>query len=122
MTKQIWMQENLKAGEIYAGLILGKKGQPDYHLFLLPEKTNKLDWNTAMTWAASISGYLPSRCEQSLLIANCKEEFEGYYYWSSEQDADYAWMQHFYYGNQDYCHKSNEYRARAVRRIILEGV
>ena len=124
MSKAQWMQENLKPGEIYAGLILGKDGQPDHHLFLLEAKpANKLNWEAAKAWAASVGGELPTRSEQSLLFANAKEQFESYYYWSGEQDAgypSYAWMQHFYGGNQYGFHKSFEFRARAVRRLIIE--
>ncbi|BBB65876.1 hypothetical protein UNDYM_1623 [Undibacterium sp. YM2] len=124
MSKAQWMQENLKPGEIYAGLILGKEGQPDHHLFLLEAKpATKLNWEAAKAWAASVGGELPTRSEQSLLFANAKEQFEPYYYWSGEQDAGYpsfAWMQYFNGGNQYDDRKSSEYRARAVRRSIIE--
>ena len=123
MSKAQFLAENLKPGEIYAGLILGKDGQPDYHLALLPTKPSKLTWNAAMTWAALLGGDLPNRREQSLLLANCKEEFEGYYYWSNEQYADspgYAWLQDFDYGGQYGNRKSYECRARAVRRLIIQ--
>lgn len=123
MSKAQFLAENIKQSEIYAGLILGKKGQPDHHLVLLAEKPTKLNWNDAKTWAASVGGELPTRREQSLLFANCKEEFEGYYYWSNEQiayDPDYAWLQHFNYGGQSNNRKSYEFRARAVRRLIIQ--
>lgn len=124
MSKAQWMQENLKPGEIYAGLILGKEGQPDHHLFLLEAKpANKLNWEAAKTWATSVGGELPTRSEQSLLFANCGQEFEPYWYWSGEQDAgnpSCAWMQNFYVGGQDGYRKSYECRARAVRRLIIE--
>ena len=32
MSKAQFLAENLKDGEIYAGLILGEEGQNDYHL------------------------------------------------------------------------------------------
>jgi len=124
MSKAQWMQENLKPGEIYAGLILGKEGQPDHHLFLLEAKpADKLNWEAAKAWAASVGGEMPTRREQSLLFANCGQEFEPYYYWSGEQGAgtpSYAWLQGFDGGYQGYGHKSDEYRARAVRRLIIE--
>ncbi len=50
-----------------------------------------------------------------------KEAFERSWYWSSTQHAeyaDYAWNQNFGNGNQNYNHKNNEFRARAVRRSI----
>ena len=40
MSKQQFMAENLQEGEIYAGLILGKDGAADYHLFLQPGRTS----------------------------------------------------------------------------------
>ena len=123
MSKQQFLAENIKEGEIYVGLILGKKGQPDHHLILLTAKTEPLKWTAAQSWATSVGGDLPSRNEQSLLIANCKEEFEPRWYWSNEQNAhnsDYAWLQHFDDGNQSNALKSNEFRARAVRRIYIE--
>ena len=119
MTKKLFLETHQKEGEIYAGIILGER---DYHLFLLPAKTEPLSWDSAVLWALHTGGSLPTRQEQSLLFANCKEEFEGYYYWSNEQYAhlpDYAWLQHYSYGNRDNGRKSNEYRARAVRRVYL---
>lgn len=122
MSKAQFLAETIKSGETYAGLILGKDGQPDYHLVLLPEKSSRLNWKAAMTWATSVGGDLPSRCEQSLLFANCKEEFDPYYYWSNESlpySPDYAWMQNFDYGNQHGGRKIAEYRSRAVRRELI---
>ncbi|MFZ6727394.1 DUF1566 domain-containing protein [Undibacterium sp. MH2W] len=124
MSKAQFLAENLKPNEIYAGLILGKDGELDYHLALLPSKPNKnMAWSDAMDWAKSVDGDLPTRNEQSLLFANCKEHFDSAWYWSNTQTAhytDYAWMQYFDDGFQDILHKSYEYRARAVRRIYLE--
>jgi hypothetical protein len=123
MSKAKFLAENLKDGEIYAGLILGEAGQPDYHLALLPAKPEKiLNWSNALAWAASVGGDLPTRNEQSLLFANCKTHFVAQWYWSNAQDAAlpaYAWMQFFDDGNQYNDHKSYEYRARAVRRILI---
>jgi len=51
-----------------------------------------------------------------------KEAFDRSWYWSSTQHAehaDYAWNQSFGNGLQYYRHKSNEWRARAVRTIKL---
>jgi hypothetical protein len=96
MTKAQFLAENLKPNEIYAGLILGKDGERDYHLLLLPYKPNKkMAWSDAMDWGKSVRGDLPNRNEQPLLLANCKEHFEGAWYWSNTQSAyndSYAWM------------------------------
>jgi hypothetical protein len=113
----------LNAGEVYAGILLGKGGAPDQHIILLPGDAEELNWEAAKAWAAEVGGELPTRREQHLLIANLKEEFKSDWYWSSEQHAsfsDYAWLQSFSYGYQDSFHKNYELRARAVRRLVIE--
>jgi len=123
MSKVQFMAENLREGEIYAGLLLGKDGEPDTHIFLLAGKAEKVNWDQAREWAAKIGGDLPTRREQSLLFANLKEQFEPAYYWSNEQHAsnsDYAWFQYFVIGNQNNLTKSYSGRARAVRRLIIQ--
>lgn len=120
MSKQQWITENLKAGEVYAGLILGQNGEPDHHLILLPGQATDVDWKSAGTWAKQQGGELPTRREQSLLFANCKAEFEPRWYWSCEKvDASYAWYQFFGYGNQFSYRINSQFRARAVRRLVL---
>ncbi|MCY0854287.1 DUF1566 domain-containing protein [Cupriavidus sp. D39] len=112
----------LAAGELYAGLILGKDGAPDHHLILLPDSAEDVTWEQAKEWAAAAGGELPTRREQSLLFANLKEEFESAWYWSGEQYAGTstnAWGQHFLGGSQGNYHKLNEFRARAVRRLLV---
>jgi hypothetical protein len=73
----------LQPGERYAGMILGKDGDPSYHLVLLPGQQDDITWEKAMEWAAKQGGEyvsnLPTRREQSLLFANLKEEFEDRY-------------------------------------------
>ena len=122
MSKQQWIAENLKSGEEYAGLILGKDGSKDYHLILLPDQANDVSWADAMAWAKTVGGRLPTRREQSLLFANLKDQFELRWYWSGETHASgsgYAWGQDFSYGSQRSLHKLNEFRARAFRRIYI---
>ena len=113
----------LALGEEYAGVILGKDGEQSHHLILLPGDKEDINWNDANKWAAELSGSLPTRCEQALLYSNLKEQFEGTYYWSSEQHAsgsDYAWCQGFFLrGGQSHGIKSSELRARAVRRLTI---
>jgi len=75
-----------------------------------------------MAWAKSIGGDLPNRCESALLFATMKDQFEPKWHWTNEQHADYsnyAWMQVFIIGYQYDFHKSGEYRARAVRRLLI---
>jgi hypothetical protein len=114
--------ENLKPGELYAGLILGLDGKPDHHLILLPGEAEKVTWDQAKKFAIDAGGELPTRREQSLLFANLQREFKQNWYWSSEQHAandDYAWFQVFNYGYQ-LNSKSASFRARAVRRLTIQ--
>lgn len=123
MSKEQWIAENLKPSELYAGILLGKDGEPDRHLILLPGEAESLTWAKAKEWAKKAGGALPTRREQSLLFANLKEAFQPRWYWSGEQHADddaYAWVQDFGNGNQSNHHESNECRVRAVRSIVIE--
>jgi hypothetical protein len=116
-------QIELKHGEHYAGMILGKDGESSYHLILLPEEKESINWQDATDWAKSIGGELPTRREQSLLYANLKEQFTDNWYWSSVQHAagsGYAWVQSFGNGGQDGYRKDGSGRARAVRRLVIE--
>ena len=122
MSKAQFIKENLKAGELLAGLILGKNGEPDYHLVLLPGQANDVTWKDAKAWAKKIGGELPTRREQSLLFANQREAFEARWYWSAELYAPAsgsAWVQLFSNGRQDYGYLDLKLRARAVRRLFI---
>jgi hypothetical protein len=113
---------DLAADEIYAGLILNDDGTPSHHLVLLPGDNDEADWEASKAWAASINGELPTRREQSLLFANCKQHFKADWYWSGEahaSDARCAWFQTFYGGNQGDGRIYDQCRARAVRRLII---
>lgn len=113
---------DLAEGEIDAGIILGKNGEKDYRLILLPGDVS-MTWAKAKKWAAENGGELPSRREQSLLFANCQEHFEKDWYWSGEQRAAvsyYAWFQDFNRGVQYDTLTSSKLPARAVRRIPIE--
>lgn len=149
-------------GGLYAGVMRGENGLPDYHLIVptAPEasieniiwsesRANQsgaqshtdglantkflcasADRHPAAQWAAGlvIDGhsdfYLPARHEARLAYINLPDVFEtDDWYWTSTQDAaspDYAWMQSFDNGTQNDGHKSGEYRARAVRRLIIQ--
>ena len=109
----------LNPGEHYAGIILGKDEEADYHLILLPETDEGIDWADAKDWAAEQGGELPTRREQSLLFANLKEQFQPLWHWSCEThagDARSAWGQGFGDGYQYEDRKGFEFCARAVRR------
>jgi hypothetical protein len=120
--KQEFLASILKKGELYAGIILGKDGEPDYHLILLAPEEVWVSWETAKHFASTAGGELPTRREQSLLFANLKEELKGNYYWSGEQYASksgYAWCHGFGNGIQFGTPKHTLIRSRAVRRVVI---
>ena len=41
--KQEFLSSILKKGELYAGLILGKNGETDHHLILLPGEAESIN-------------------------------------------------------------------------------
>jgi len=118
------MQIELKEGEHYAGIVLGKIGESNFHLILLPGEAESVNWADAQAWAEKAGGWLPTRSEQALLFANLREQFKSAWYWSGEEYVsapEYAWVQSFSYGVQSYGHKDgSELRARAVRRLIIQ--
>ncbi len=112
------LMQALGDGEHYAGLILGKDGQPDHHVVLLNGEAEQVSWAAALAWAASNGGQLPSRRELALLYANLREHFQRVWYWSSEPQeprAQLVWGQNFtMYG------RPFRGRARAIRRLLIE--
>lgn len=118
--KDSFLASILKDGEKYAGILLGKDGEPDLHIILLPGEAERVNFKGAVEFAAKIAGFLPSRRMQSLLFANLKEEFSSNWYWSSEQrEGGSAWTQYFGDGDQDWFITNYNYRARAVRSIVI---
>jgi hypothetical protein len=80
-----------------------------------------------MEWAKNLEAEehrdfrLPTRRELHALIANAKEKFKGNWYWSCEPTgSDYAWDQNFTNGTQYYWDQATDYRACAVRSVLLE--
>jgi hypothetical protein len=121
MGEYLRIQEMLKEGEDYAGLILGKDGEADYHLVLLPDDISDVSWPTAREWAGSQEGDLPTRRELALLFANLRERFDRVWYWSSEQHdtrPQLVWGQNFASGIQTVYGRPFRGHARAVRRIV----
>jgi hypothetical protein len=118
----------LNEGETYVGAIGDRNGDV-YHLILLPGGKDDVSFADALEWAKSIGGDLPNRVESAMLFANARNQFERRAYWTNEtfvdrddpdeDDAKYAWSQHFYYGGQGYDRKRDELRARAVRRLPI---
>jgi len=120
MSSHECIKSRIKDGETYAGLILGKNGQPDYHLVLMPGDVEDVTWSTARSWAVADGGDLPNRRELSLLHANLKELFARVWYWSSEQSearSQLVWGQNFSSGIQTMYGRQFHGRARAVRRV-----
>jgi hypothetical protein len=108
----------LNEGERYAGEILNADGSLSHRLVLLPGITHG-SWQAAKTWAESVGGALPTRRELALLNANVRDAFDGVYHWSADPDQDgQAWGQHFLRGYQTANRQSDEYHARAVRRVV----
>lgn len=115
-------------GGIYAGIMRGRDGAPDYHLIVGPE-LGEQNWQPAMDAAAAVAcdGHndyrLPYRAEQALQFANVPELFQREWYWSCEQHAagsNNAWAQVFDGGYQNYWLKGHyAFRARAVRTVPL---
>ena len=120
--KAAFLAANLKAGEHYAGLLLGKNGEPDQHLVVIAVNDATANWTKQTEWAKSVGGDLPGRRELNLLRANVRELFKDDWYWSNETHASnssYAWYQGFGTGYQGGSHKSAARRAVAVRRFPL---
>ena len=51
MGEYMQVRAMLQEGEAYAGLILGKGEEPDYHLVLLPGEAVDVSWPVAADWA-----------------------------------------------------------------------
>ena len=65
---------------------------------------------------------LPAQTSAAAFQADGAEAFEEEWYWTSTQYAGYsgdAWVQYFTVGNQSSGLKYGEFRARAVRRILV---
>ncbi len=117
-------------GGVYAGIIGGIDGKPDYHLIHAPMENELIDqtWDKAVDSAtAPINGFidwsLPDRRESRLLAINTPDGFsQDHWYWTATQGSgstDVAWLQDFLDGDQDHDRKSYEGRARAVRRDLI---
>lgn len=124
MSKSQFLKENLRPGEHYAGIVLGRGEEDDYHLFLLPGEAEAVTWQEAKAFSSLVGGELPTRREQALLFANLRDQFkpDWYWYWSSEQHASHsgcAWGQSFANGCQGYDPKCDKFRARAIRRVPI---
>jgi len=66
--------------------------------------------------------YLPSLGELNSAAANVPELFDarGWYWTSTQNSRNFAFVQDFEYGFSDWFGKGDEHRVRAVRRIPLD--
>ena len=123
--KAAFLAEHLKTGEHYAGILLGKNGEPDHHLVVVAVNDNKADWKKQGSWAEAVGGEMPTRRELNLLRANLRELFKPDWYWSCEtheSDSSYAWCRDFLSGSSDITHKGAALRAVAVRRSPIQSL
>jgi hypothetical protein len=118
--KNEFLKSLLKPGELYAGILLGKDGEPDQHIIRLPGEAQSVDFDEAVKYAKDAGGRLPTRREQPLLFANLSETFTPNWYWSGEQrSAGSAWYQDFISGLQDWSYTDLKCRAVAVRSVAI---
>ena len=111
----------LADGETYVGCIGDALGNL-HHVILLPGDNDDDTHEAQLEWAKSIGGDLPTRIEQAMLWANHREQFKKDWYWSCEaheSESGWGWCQHFRSGHQGDGPRSNELRARAVRRVPI---
>ena len=115
-------------GGIYAGLCRGRDGEQDYHLILCNEAPEQdFKWQEALDRAKTIEAdghkdfTVPTRWESALLYANLQDQFPtDHWYWTSTQYSEgNAWIQYFYYGDQDSLLKDDSRRVRFVRRASV---
>jgi hypothetical protein len=87
MSKEQFLKENLKMGEIYAGLILSDM---DYHLIVAPYRNvcksdgTKLNWQESLEFARINNVLLPTISDLTLISINTKGVLESGTYWSTE--------------------------------------
>lgn len=116
-------------GGIYAGAVRGADGDPDHYLILHKDEKDSIQWQPAIDWAKTLEAdghddfELPSRREQAILYGNLKDQFKPEWHWSCEthaSDPSSAWITYFTGGNQGITRKVNDFRARAVRRVVIQ--
>ncbi|WP_186200620.1 DUF1566 domain-containing protein [Burkholderia gladioli] len=113
----------LAEGEIYLCGFVNAAGDVT-HTILLPGDNDDASWQDQLDWAKSIGGDLPTRAELVIAYEKFRDQFQSDAYWSNTPDTDpgysgWAWGQHFTNGSQNDNRQSNEFRARAVRRLSI---
>jgi hypothetical protein len=124
-------------GGIYCGRLIDEHDRP-YALIVARSNSGEFcdtKWDTAIQQCAAlrINGFadwtLPTRMEALAMwqrlrepLKNTENAFAEDWYWTSEQSAvgpAYAWFQSFNSGSQNSLPKDLNYRARAVRRLLV---
>jgi hypothetical protein len=93
-------------------------------VILLPERAEDINWPSAMDWAQSLGGQLPTRPMAAVIYANVKNRPQSGFFWTCEThkaDASCAWFCYFGSGNQNSYHRSYRGTAVAVRTIPLSA-
>jgi len=114
---------SIAENETYIATLFDANAQQGYHLILLPGDADDANYETQLAWAQSIGGDLPNRVEQALLWQKARDQFKPDAYWSNERhhkNTSCAWVQGFHYGVQLSLRIYDEWRARAVRRSVIE--
>ena len=110
----------LKAGEIYKGILVNEAGQPLHHLIEIPCGEDAA-WEKSREIVQDLGGSLPKFAEGALLRASDPRGLTGAF-WLDEPyagDESYAWYQSFDDGYQGTSPKHYSLRARAVRRVAI---
>jgi hypothetical protein len=122
LAKQAFLAENLRKGEVYGGIVLGKDGEPDYHLFAQTKFIESATFEEVKAYVEKVGGEGATRRDLALLRVNAPEPFGTKAFWSCEQHAAgsfYAWCQYFGNGFQYFYRKSNLLCGVAVRRLEI---
>lgn len=113
------------AGGKFAGIVGAEKaGDPDIALVDLGFSEKEMTHAEAEAFAKERDGVRPTRVEARVLWANIDSRASMPYawFWCEETvagDESFAWCQDFSTGYQGSGHKSDRYRARAVRRVLI---
>lgn len=94
---------NEAAGEIYAGILLGKNGEKSRHIIVVATRAEALDFAENEEWIKTTGGRLATRREGALVYANAAEDFDkSDWYWleAHAERSGCAWFQYFYSGIQ----------------------
>ena len=119
---QVLEKPPLNEGEIHIAALTDANGEL-YHLILLPGDNDDATHAAQIEWAQSIGGDLPTRVEQALLWERARDQFKKDWYWSNEthhSESGWAWCQYVCSGTQHGNSMCGEFRARAVRRLVIE--